>query len=110
MVLGSARLLSLSVRFLPFNFTPIRYGDKAQSRGGGTDNVGHIGLGQVGVVFLRDPRIGMTELLGNNLQGHALHRQSTGVGVAQHVEADGRDDTSGGARAFERSRVVGFGP
>ena len=74
------------------------------------DNVCHVGLGQVGVMFLRDARISMPQLLRDNLQGHTLHRQPTRVGVAQHVEADGRDDISGGARAFEWSRMVGFGP
>jgi hypothetical protein len=61
-------------------------------------------------VFLRNPRVGMTELLRDHLQGDALHRQSTGVSVAQYMEADGRDNASSGARAFERSRMVGFGP
>jgi hypothetical protein len=64
----------------------------------------------MGIVLLRDPCIGMSELFGDYLQGDALHRQPTGVGVAQHVEADGRDNASSGARAFERSRMVGFGP
>jgi hypothetical protein len=43
-------------------------------------------------MFLRNPRVGMTELLRDNLQGDALHGQPAGVGVAQHVESDGRHD------------------
>src|SRR3954453_18268158 len=66
----------------------------AQGRGGRPYDVGHIGLGQVGVVFLCDPCIGMSQLLGDHLKRDALHGQSAGVGVAQHVEADGRNDAS----------------
>ena len=64
----------------------------------------------MGVVFLRDPCIGMAQLLGNHLQRDALHGKPASVSVAQHVEADGRDNVSSSARAFERSRMVGFGP
>jgi hypothetical protein len=61
-------------------------------------------------MLLGDPCIGMSQLLGDHLQGHALHGQPARVSVAQHVEADGRDNASSSARAFERSRMVGFGP
>ena len=54
------------------------------------DGVGNVGWGEVGVVFLCHPRVGMAELRGDNAHRYATHCKCRSMRVAEDVKGDGR--------------------
>src|SRR5438876_317498 len=71
-----------------------------------THGLGNVARGEMRVVPLRHPRIGMAKLRGDNAHWYALHREAACIGVPENMERDCRADLGGGTRLSHRPKLM----
>ena len=88
----------------------VAFFDDAELRQVGADDVRDIGRGEVGVVLLGHPLVGVPELAGDDGHGDAAHGQPGTDAVPQYVKADCGLDVGGLAGLSHRPVLVRLAP
>lgn len=67
---------------------------------------GHVRRSEMRVVFLRDARIGVSELISDDTHRHTFRSQSASVGVAQYVKRARRLEARSRGGSDQRSLLM----